>query len=72
MSVTGYCFWAFSQAANAFWYEMSVAPFVMALFRYRWISEQPVAEAPEDAFLGDKVIITLAAILILTLTMAIY
>lgn len=72
VSVTGYCFWAFSHTANAFWYEISVVPFVMALFRYRWISEQPVVEAPEDAFLGDKVMIILAVISIMTLTMAIY
>ncbi len=72
VSVTGYCFWAFSQSENTLWYEISVIPFVMALFQYRWISEQPVAEAPEDAFLGDKVIVVLTVLLVLTLAMAIY
>ena len=72
VSATAYCLWAFSQEANPFWFELSIFPFVLGLFRYRWLSESSIAEAPEDAILGDKILLVLAFALIGLLSIGIY
>jgi decaprenyl-phosphate phosphoribosyltransferase len=70
--VTSYCFWAFRQSINPFWFQMSVIPFVMALFQYRWMSERDGIEAPEDAILRDVPLLILAFLCVITLTLGIY
>lgn len=70
--VTSYCFWAFSQQSNSFWFQVSVIPFVIALFRYRWMSEDTAVEVPEDAILSDAQLITLALFTISLLTIGIF
>ncbi len=70
--VTSYCFWAFRQSINPFWFQMSVIPFVMALFQYRWISERDGIEAPEDAILRNVPLLILAFLCVITLTLGIY
>jgi len=72
VSVTAYCFWAFNQDANPFWYQLSVFPFVMSLFRYRWMSETTLVEIPEDAILSDTSIVVLSVCLIFFLSVGIY
>lgn len=72
VSVTAYCIWAFTQERNPFWYQISVLPFVMGLFRYRWMSEKIIVEVPEDAILKDRSLFSLSACLILSLTIAIF
>jgi decaprenyl-phosphate phosphoribosyltransferase len=72
VSTTAYCIWAFTQNFNSFWYQMSVVPFVMGLFRYLWMSEKTSVEVPEDAILADPPLISLGAALILCLTIAIF
>ena len=63
VAVTGYCVWAFQVAASTPstlpWAELSVIPFVMALLRYAVRIDAGDAEAPEDAVLGDRVLIVL-------------
>jgi decaprenyl-phosphate phosphoribosyltransferase len=70
--ITSYCFWAFRQSINPFWFQISVIPFVMALFQYRWISERDGVEAPEDAILGDVPLLILALLCVTSLTIGIY
>ena len=64
--MTGYCVWAFQVAASTPstlpWAELSVIPFVMALLRYAVRIDAGDAEAPEDAVLGDRVLIILGAV----------
>jgi decaprenyl-phosphate phosphoribosyltransferase len=72
VSVTAYCIWAFTQERNPFWYQISVLPFVMGFFRYRWMSEKINVEVPEDAILKDRSLLSLSACLILSLTVAIF
>jgi decaprenyl-phosphate phosphoribosyltransferase len=72
VSVTTYCIWAFTQERNPFWYQISVLPFVMGFFRYRWMSEKTIVEVPEDAILKDRSLLSLSACLILSLTIAIF
>ena len=66
VAVTGYCVWAFQVAASTPstlpWAELSVIPFVMALLRYAVRIDAGDAEAPEDAVLGDRVLIILGAV----------
>ena len=70
--VTSYCFWAFRQSINPFWFQMSVIPFVMALFQFRWISERDGVEAPEDAILEDVPLLVLVTLCVISLTLGIY
>ena len=72
VSVTSYCLWAFGQSQSLFWHQVSVIPFVMSLFRYRWISETSAVETPEDVILGDKTLLLLSTCLILFLSIAIF
>ena len=70
--VTSYSFWAFRQTINPFWFQISVIPFVMALFQYRWISERDGIEAPEDAILSDLPLLILALLCVISLSIGIY
>jgi decaprenyl-phosphate phosphoribosyltransferase len=70
--VASYCFWAFRQSVNPFWFQISVIPFVMALFQYRWVSERDGIEAPEDAILRDVALLLLALFCVISLTIGIY
>lgn len=72
ISVTSYCFWAFAQESGAIWYQISVIPFVISLFRYKWTSERISAEAPEDAILNDRLLVILGIFLIACLSIAIF
>lgn len=65
VTITGYCLWAFDVAstpASFPWAEWSVLPFVLAILRYGIVVDRGQAEAPEDAALGDKVLLALGAI----------
>jgi len=57
-TVVAYCLWAFDRAKSAgpcqFWFEASIAPFVLGIFRYGILIEAGQAEAPEEAVLGDR------------------
>jgi decaprenyl-phosphate phosphoribosyltransferase len=65
VTITGYCLWAFDVAATPAtfpWAEWSVLPFVLAILRYGVVVDRGQAEAPEDAALGDKVLLALGLI----------
>jgi decaprenyl-phosphate phosphoribosyltransferase len=65
VTITGYCLWAFDVAATPAtfpWAEWSVLPFVLAILRYGVVVDRGEAEAPEDAALGDKVLLALGLI----------
>ena len=66
VAITGYCVWAFQVAAETPsslpWAELSVIPFVMAILRYAIRILAAEAEAPEEAVLGDRVLIALALV----------
>jgi decaprenyl-phosphate phosphoribosyltransferase len=72
VSSMAYCLWAFNHESHSIWFQLSVIPFVIALFRYRWLSESTVVEIPEDVILGDKTLVILAFGLLTTLMIAIY
>ena len=72
VTLTAYCFWAFNQTLDPFWFQISVIPFVMGLFRYQWLSERLIVETPEDAILSDKPLMSLSLSLVLVLGIGIY
>ena len=66
VAITAYCIWAFAVAAatpsSLPWAQLSVIPFVMAMLRYGVRINAGDAEAPEDAVLGDPVLILLGVV----------
>lgn len=62
VAMMGYALWAFDVAqtpSSLPWAEWSVLPFVLAILRYGVVIDKGDAEAPEDAVLGDKVLMLL-------------
>lgn len=72
VSVIGYCLWAFSHLDNSFWFQLSVVPLVMGIYRYIWIGQGSIVESPEDAILDDRSLLFFGASMILLLSVAIY
>jgi len=70
--LTAYCFWAFSHQFNEIWYQTTIVPFTVGLFRYRWLSEGSIVEAPEDAFLHDKWLLLSTCLIAFALSIAVY
>ncbi|MFM8896536.1 MAG: decaprenyl-phosphate phosphoribosyltransferase [Actinomycetales bacterium] len=59
VTITAYCLWAFEVGTNPStlpWAAWSVLPFVLAILRYGIEIDRGRAEAPEDAVLGDRVL----------------
>ena len=58
--VISYCVWAFetSAEANSEWpfYELSIVPMLMALFRYLLVLDEGEGAAPEEVFSSDRLI----------------
>ncbi|MCF8530964.1 MAG: decaprenyl-phosphate phosphoribosyltransferase [Candidatus Nanopelagicales bacterium] len=62
VAIMGYALWAFDVAqtpSSLPWAEWSVLPFVLAILRYGVVIDKGDAEAPEDAVLGDRVLMLL-------------
>lgn len=62
VAIMGYALWAFDVAqtpSSLPWAEWSLLPFVLAILRYGVVIDKGDAEAPEDAVLGDKVLMLL-------------
>lgn len=56
--IVSYCLWAFESAAalktTIPYYELSIIPMVVALFRYILLLEKGQGGAPEEVFVGDR------------------
>jgi decaprenyl-phosphate phosphoribosyltransferase len=62
VAITSYCLWAFEMARTRHgfpWYELSIAPFVLAILRYALLLEYGDGSAPEDIVLGDRTLLVL-------------
>lgn len=56
VTMTSYCLWAFEKATAAgggIWFELSIVPFVLAIFRYGLLLDAGEGGAPEDVVLSD-------------------
>lgn len=60
VTIAGYVSWAFAQRADNLggdpWAALSIAPFVLGLFRYAAAVDAGLGEAPEDILLRDRVL----------------
>ncbi|HEX5266966.1 MAG TPA: decaprenyl-phosphate phosphoribosyltransferase [Acidimicrobiales bacterium] len=79
VAIAGYCLWAFEKASpaghpgsGAIWFELSIAPFVLAVLRYSLILEEGGGDAPEDVFLHDRLVQLLAAVWALVFALGVY
>jgi decaprenyl-phosphate phosphoribosyltransferase len=56
--LVGYCLWAFEKAAEADfsvpWFQLSIVPFALAIFRYALLIDTGKGGAPEEVVLGDR------------------
>lgn len=65
VTMTAYCLWAFEnqKATNeGIWFQLSIVPFVLAMFRYGFLLDQGHGGQPEDVVLGDRVLQVLVVI----------
>lgn len=77
IAVTAYCLWAFEQVDTVTgshfpWYQLSIAPFVMALLRYGLLVESGRGGAPEDVVIEDRPIQVLVVLWLLLYSAGIY
>lgn len=79
VTVAAYCLWAFEKAgatghtvAGSFWFELSIAPFVLALLRYALVLDQGEGGAPEDVVTSDVVIQVLGVIWLVFFALGVY
>ena len=59
LAIAGYCLWAFEKEATISgipWYEFSIMPIVLGIFRYALILETGAGSAPEEIVIGDRVL----------------
>lgn len=57
VTILAYCLWAFDEAdadPGALWFELSILPFVLGIFRYGLLLEAGLGEAPEDLVASDR------------------
>jgi len=75
VAITGYALWAFERAdevGNAFWFRLSIVPFVLAILRYALTVEQGGGGAPEEVVLGDRVLQGLGLILLVCFAIGVH
>lgn len=73
--VSAYCLWAFeraSQVGEAIWFQLSIAPFLLALFRYAMVCDQGRGGAPEEVILGDRMLQVLGLVWIGCFAVGVY
>ncbi len=69
VAIMGYCLWAAEVGAahgHALWTWVSIAPFVIAILRYALDTHHGHAEEPEQLVLGDRTLIGLGIVWIVT------
>jgi decaprenyl-phosphate phosphoribosyltransferase len=76
VAIAGYCLWAFEKASaaghGAIWFQLSIAPFVLAVLRYALLLDAGQGGAPEDIVLGDRVIELMGAAWVFLFALGVY
>lgn len=75
VTMVGYSLWAFQLSQNLarpIWYELSVAPFVVALLRYAYLVEAGRGGEPEELVLGDRQMQLYGAVWVLLFAAGVY
>ena len=67
--LVAYCLWAFEKAqkavehgASAPWFQLSIVPFALAIFRYSLLVDTGHGGAPEDVMLADRTLQMMALV----------
>ncbi len=75
VTIAAYCLWAFDKPTivhhSALLIEVSIVPFVLAIFRYSLVIEEGMAGAPEDVVLSDRPLLLLGLVWAATLGLGI-
>ena len=76
VAIAGYCVWAFEKAAaaghGAIWFQLSIAPFVIAVLRYALLLDAGQGGAPEEIVLGDRPLEVMGAAWIFIFALGVY
>jgi decaprenyl-phosphate phosphoribosyltransferase len=79
VTTAGYCLWAFEKAGpqghtapGALWFQLSIAPFVLALLRYALVLEHGRGGAPEDVVTGDRILQLLGLVWLVCFALGVY
>ena len=74
--MVGYCLWAFEKAAlseaTVPWFQISILPFAVAVFRYSLLVDTGHGGAPEEVVLGDRFVQVVGALWALTFAIGVY
>jgi len=62
VTLAAYVLWAFENAerGGAIWFELSILPFVLSLYRYGMAVDAGLGQAPEEILLRDRVMLVFA------------
>jgi decaprenyl-phosphate phosphoribosyltransferase len=78
IAITAYCLWAFERQHSAghhgagIWFELSIAPFVIAIFRYAFMVETGHGGQPEEVILSDRALQLTGAVWIVLFALGVY
>lgn len=74
--LVGYCLWAFEKAElsglDEPWFQLSIVPFALAIFRYELLIDAGQGGAPEDVVLGDRTIQVLGLVWAIVFAIGVY
>jgi decaprenyl-phosphate phosphoribosyltransferase len=74
--LVGYSLWAFDEAAEAAvsfpWFQLSIVPFAVAIFRYGLLLDTGHGGAPEDVVLGDRLLQIAGAVWFILFVVGVY
>ena len=78
-ALISYCVWAFEtselrpvDAVDLPFYELSIVPMIVALFRYLLVLERGEGSAPEEVFAGDRVLQLAGVVWIVVYALGVY
>jgi decaprenyl-phosphate phosphoribosyltransferase len=76
VAMAAYCLWAFDRASRStghvVWLQLTAVPFVLGMLRYALLVESEGVEVPEDALLGDGMLLALGAIWVVLFALGVY
>jgi decaprenyl-phosphate phosphoribosyltransferase len=75
VTIAAYCLWAFeNQKAlhHGIWFQLSIVPFVLAMFRYGFLLDQGLGGQPEDVVLNDRTLQVMAVLWAAVFALGVY
>ena len=74
--LVGYCVWAFEKAtlsgASFPWFQLSIVPFAVAIFRYALLIDSGHGGAPEEVVIGDRMLQVIGLLWMVTFATGVY